>query len=79
VVNTYELIEKQLGIAFISLDVKQLFENKLKSFYLCRLRYPVKRISEIIAKHPHVGDHVSATLIQFYNYKELAYKEPEDY
>jgi hypothetical protein len=76
IVNTFDLIDKRLEISFLSPDVKRLFEAKMSSFYSCRSRSALRRISELTIKQPTIADHVSASLVDFFNRKEKQYNEP---
>ena len=49
IVHSFQLIQSRLEVATIREDVRGLFRQKLRSFYECRLYYPLKKIHEALS------------------------------
>jgi len=82
IVHSFQLIQNRVHVATIRQDIRGLFRQKLRSFYECRLYYPLKKIHEALDIYPNAKDVTSMDLEIFYQEMEAKRTEPpyeEDY
>lgn len=62
IIKSYNLIEKRIEISNLSIEMKTLFQNKLKTFYDCILKYPLEQIVGQVDKSPFLKDEVTSEI-----------------
>jgi len=55
-VETFNLIQKRIEISNLSQEMKELFAEKLRTYYQCKLRMPLNDLSDAFEIYPHQKD-----------------------
>ena len=71
IIKSYKLIEKRIEISDLSIEMKTLFQSKLKTFYDCILKYPLEQINEQVGKSSFLKDEITDEIKKFIQSKSV--------
>jgi hypothetical protein len=70
IIQSFKMIQHRIENSLLPKESKNLFKEKTKSFYICRLHFPLKKLNETMEKYPHFKDELSNELNEFYHLME---------
>lgn len=65
ILRSFKLIEKRIELASLSTNLKEVFSQKLDSFYECRLKEQLLNISVAVDEYPQLKDNTTEEIQSF--------------
>ena len=66
VVRSFQLIEKRIELSPLEEELKKMFRNKLNTFYLCKLKDPLFKLTDLFKREESLKDEYTEEINEFY-------------
>jgi uncharacterized membrane protein len=70
VIRSFELIKKRIQISPLNSEMKELFLKKLETFYLCKLKDPIYKLTDLFEREKSLLDEYTLEINEFYKSME---------
>jgi uncharacterized membrane protein len=70
VIRSFELIKKRIHISPLNSEMKELFFKKLETFYLCKLKDPLYKLTDLFEREKSLLDEYTLEINEFYKSME---------
>ncbi|MGB0890766.1 MAG: hypothetical protein ACPGUU_00345 [Flavobacteriaceae bacterium] len=70
VISSFKLIQKRISLSPLNSEMKELFQKKLETFYICKLKDPLFKLTDLFAREESLRDHYTKEVTEFYESME---------
>jgi hypothetical protein len=70
VIRSFELIKKRIQISPLNSEMKDLFLKKMETFYLCKLKDPLYKLTDLFEREKSLLDEYTLEINEFYKSME---------
>ncbi|KOY52420.1 hypothetical protein [Polaribacter dokdonensis] len=70
VIRSFELIKKRIHISPLNSEMKELFFKKMETFYLCKLKDPLYKLTDLFEREKSLLDEYTLEINEFYKSME---------
>jgi hypothetical protein len=67
VIRSFKLVRKRIELSALNDEMKEMFINKLNTYYLCKLKDPLFKLNDLFKREESLNDEYTKEISEFYN------------